>query len=139
MQTIYNQKLVKLIIDGFKISGLFEGASVTVRFDGGEVEKTQGTDGPGMNVATMQGGALIFQLQELSNGHDFLWALSEKQQLGFPGVTAIATLGTGAIVTYINTLVSLPAEFATGDKKQAGINYTLISQIAKWSNLRRLF
>jgi len=135
MQNVYNQKLNNVIIDGFKIDGLSEGATIDVTFDGGEVEKTHGTDGPGLNLATEQGGTVVITLQQLSRAHKFMKALWLKQKLGAPLVNAVATLGTGAILTMLQGLVTLPRQFQTGDKKQGAVPYAIVCKIMSWDNL----
>ena len=45
MRKVYNQKNLSLIIDGVQIMDFAEGATFVYTFDGGEVQKTQGTDG----------------------------------------------------------------------------------------------
>ena len=58
MRTVYNQASTSLIVDGNPIYDLFEGTSITYTWDGGEVAKTQGTDGAGINIATNQGSTM---------------------------------------------------------------------------------
>lgn len=55
MRKVYNQKNMSLTIDGVNIQDFHEGATFVYTWDGGEVDKTQGTDGAGINIATNQG------------------------------------------------------------------------------------
>ncbi len=133
--TRYNQKNLTLTVDGVTINDFFEGASVTVSTVGGEVEITEGTDGGGINMATKQGLRLQFVLRETSRSHKFLDDLQRTQYMGGAGVTAI--LRTGADVHYVmnDAIISAPGEYTTGDKKQAGITYTMVSVDYTTSNL----
>ena len=54
MRKVYNQKNMSLTIDGVNIQDFHEGATFVYTWDGGEVDKTQGTDGAGINIATNQ-------------------------------------------------------------------------------------
>ena len=47
MRKVYNQKNMSLTIDGVNIQDFHEGATFVYTWDGGEVDKTQGTDGAG--------------------------------------------------------------------------------------------
>ena len=58
MRKVYNQKNMSLTIDGVNIQDFHEGATFVYTWDGGEVDKTQGTDGAGINIATNQGATL---------------------------------------------------------------------------------
>ena len=66
MRKVYNQKNMSLIVDGVQIQDFAEGTSFVYTFDGGEVLKTQGTDGASVNIATNQGATLQFTLWETS-------------------------------------------------------------------------
>ena len=52
---IYNQKNNKIIFNGIATQGFADGTSITVEFVGGEADITEGTDGGGLNIATVQG------------------------------------------------------------------------------------
>src|SRR5699024_11343763 len=58
-------------------------------WDGGEVDKTQGTDGPGINLATNQGSTLQITLRETSRSIGFLQSLRTRQENGGAGVTVV--------------------------------------------------
>jgi hypothetical protein len=122
----YNQADITVTVNGIPIQGLMEGTSVTVIPHGGEVEVTQGTDGPGLNVATKQGGEIRMTLRESSPGHAILQQLRTQQELAPVGVPVVIFTGVGAVETLLGSLVSLPGELTTGDKKQAARIYRFV-------------
>jgi hypothetical protein len=108
-----------------------DGASIKVTYDGGEVEKTEGTDGAGLNVATHQGATISFTLRETSTDNNFLRGIFETQQFAsvMQPVSAIPCsliTGGGVIVAMTNCLISPPGELSTGDKKQGGIEWKVV-------------
>lgn len=125
---IYSQKDCKLMVSGKIISGFMDGAPFRVTFDGGEVDKTEGTDGPGLNRATGQGGTLSFTIRETSGDYQFLHGLWVAQ--GATGLTTVATFSSGARVLFnmADCLVSLPRELSTGDKRQGGVEFIIVSR-----------
>jgi hypothetical protein len=127
MRTRYNQQSTTLIVDGVVILDFFEGASIVFTVEGGEVEKTQGTDGPSINMATPQGARLRFHLRETSRSHAFLADLHRSQQNGGPGVTIVLTTGAEMQRQLTDAYMTPPGELSTGDKKMGGMEYTFVS------------
>lgn len=95
MRRTYNQKNNSLTVAGVTIQDFFEGASIVVTLDGGEVEKTQGADGASVNIATNQGITIQFTLRETSRSMNFLTALRKTQENGGPGVPFVFRSGGG--------------------------------------------
>lgn len=134
-RTVYNQKNLVLTIDGTTIQDFFEGASIVYTYDGGEVDKTQGTDGAGINIATDQGSTIKFTLRETSRSHQFLSDLRKRQYNGGSGVTVVLRTGADVLETMTDAYISRPGELSTGDKKQGSMQYTLMSADNESSNL----
>ena len=99
MRKVYNQKNMSLTIDGVNIQDFHEGATFVYTWDGGEVDKTQGTDGAGINIATNQGATLQFTLRETSRSIKFLSDLRLRQENGGAGVTVVARTGADILLT----------------------------------------
>lgn len=133
--TRYNQKNLTLTIDGVTIQDFHEGASVTFSVVGGEVEITEGADGGGMNMATKQGAKLTFTLRETSRSRKFLADLRARQYMGGAGVTVILRTGADVHEVMNDAIISEPGEYSTGDKRQGGIQYTMISVEHSSSNM----
>lgn len=134
-RTVYNQKNLTLTIDGTTIQDFFEGTSVVLTLDGGEVDKTQGMDGASINIATNQGATLRFTLRETSRSHQFLADLRKRQENGGAGVTAILRTGADVLQTMTESYISRPGELSTGDKKMGSQEYILMSAENESSNL----
>lgn len=135
MRRTYNQKNTTLTVDGVTIQDFHEGTTITFTYDGGEVEKTQGTDGASVNMATMQGATIQFTIRETSRSRAFLKQLHLRQYNGGPGVVVIFRSGADVLETLSEAFIGNPGETTTGDKKQAGIQYTLTSAESSTENL----
>lgn len=124
---VYHQNDVMVFLDGRKITGLMEGTSITFTYDGGEVDKTQGTDGPGLNVATRQGGTLRFTLRENSTDYAYLQTVRRRNEASpFAISNAVVTTGTRDVLRLSYCAIGLPGERATGDKKMAGVEFSVV-------------
>lgn len=135
MRKVYNQKNLTITVDGVTMQDYMDGASVNIQYDGGEVDKTQGTDGAGINLATNQGMTIQFTLREESRSRAFLKALRLRQDNGGAGVTAVIRTGVNVLHTLTDAYISQPAALSTGDKKMGGVQYTLMSANEESSNL----
>lgn len=138
MRRVYNQKNTSITVDGVLISGYMDGASITISHDGGEVDKTQGTDGPGINLATNQGMTVQVQLRENSMSRAFLQSLRIRQENGGEGVTIVVRTGVDVLHLMTNCYISHPEPLSTGDKKMGGLQYTFMSEAEDTSSLELL-
>jgi len=121
----YSQETTTLIVGGIPIVGFMDGSSITVTYDGGEVSKTEGTDGPAVNMATRQGGTITFTLQEVSPSHTALDAARNLMRFTRVGVPVVLSTGAGLVYTLTGAVLSNPGQLATGGKTQGGIQYTI--------------
>ena len=137
MRKVYNQKNMSLPIDGVNIQDFHEGATFVYTWDGGEVDKTQGTDGAGINIATNQGATLQFTLRETSRSIKFLsdLRLRLRQENGGAGVTVVARTGAAILLTMTEGYISRPGQLSTGDKKQGSMQFTITSAEDETANL----
>ena len=135
MNQRYNQKTHSIALDGVSIVGLFSGTPIVVTTDGGEVTKTQGTDGPSINIATQQGGTIQFTLRQTSQSRKFLRDLHKRQIEGGAGVSAVVFDGAKAVYRLNDCYLSAPGEVSTGDKEQPGIQYTITGMTMDEDNL----
>lgn len=135
MTRVYNQANTTLTIDGITIQDFAEGTSIVYTPDGGEVQKTQGTDGAGINIATNQGATIKFTLRETSRSINFLNSLRLLQERGGDGATVIARTGADIVIGLTDAYISRQGELSTGDKTQGTIEYTLTSASDTISNM----
>lgn len=135
MRRVYNQKNTTVTVDGVTIQDFAEGASIVLTADGGEVQKTQGTDGAGINIATNQGSTVKLVLRETSRSIMFLNALRMTQEHNGPGAVVIARTGADVVFTLIDAFISRQGELSTGDKTQGTVEFTLTSAEDSVSNL----
>lgn len=135
MRRIYNQKNLSVTINGYTIRDYFDGATVVLTYDGGEVQKTQGTDGAGINLATEQGLTIQVTLRETSQSHAFLHALRLSQYTSNTGCTVIVRTGADILFSLPDSFISSPGPLTTGDKMQGSVQYTITSADGFANNL----
>ena len=135
MRKVYNQKNLSLIVDGVQIRDFAEGATFVYTFDGGEVQKTQGTDGAGVNLATNQGSTLQFTVRETSQSIAFLNTLRLTQENGGPGAVVVCRTGADILFTMTDAYISRPGQLSTGDKTQGSMQFTLTTAEDDITNL----
>ena len=124
---IYNQKNTKLIFNGVPTQGFADGTSISVEFVGGEVDITEGTDGGGLNIATVQGIRITATYRETSPSVDmFNLAIEAQQAASTPNVVLLQT-GANVKYTLTNALVSKPDTLSSGDKKQGSQTFTFVA------------
>lgn len=124
---IYNQKNTRIIFNGIVTQGFGPDDSISVEFVGGEADITEGTDGGGLNIATVQGIRITATYRETSPSVDLFNAAIEAQQN--LSTTNVVMLQTGANVKYTltNALVSKPENFSSGGKMQGTQAYTFVA------------
>ena len=124
---IYNQKNTKLIFNGVPNQGFGTGTSISVEIVGGEADITEGTDGGGLNISTVQGIRITATYRETSPSVELFNAAIEAQQA--LSTVNVVMLQTGANVKYTltNALVSKPDTLSTGDKTQGEQTYTFVA------------
>lgn len=138
MRKLYNQKNLVMTIDGYNIQDFHEGATCVFTYDGGEVDKTQGTDGASVNLATDQGATIRITLRESSRSLQFFNDLRARQYNGGTGVTVTFRTGTDIIHTMTDAYVGNPGELSTGDKKMGGITFVVTSAEFSTQNMAQL-
>lgn len=127
---VYRQKVTSIIFNGLPLQGLMDGASVTIRPQGGQVQVTEGTDGPGVNIATKQGHILEVTLREDSPDHEYIMDINRNQANGGPGVPLALYMGTDRVFATGEAYIGAPGELATGDAKMGGHTYTFVTKKA---------
>lgn len=124
---IYNQKNTRIIFNGIVTQGFGPDDSIGVEFVGGEADITEGTDGGGLNIATVQGIRITATYRETSPSIELFNAAIEAQQN--LSTTNVVLLQTGANVKYTltNALVSKPENLSSGGKMQGTQTYTFVA------------
>jgi hypothetical protein len=128
LPVVYSQANTKVLVNGFEIRGFMDGTPITCTFDGGEIEKTEGCDGPALNMARRQGGTIKFIVRENSPSYLFLEGLQRAQYMADTALPCNVNVitGGGRIYELANCLIQQPGELATGDKKVGGIEFTIV-------------
>lgn len=128
VDSVYRQKITSIIFNSVPLQGLMEGASVRIRPVGGEVQPTEGTDGPGVNIATRQGHIVEVDIREDSPDHEFINDVGRNQSNGGPGVGLVLYMGTSRVFSTDEAYVGAPGQLSTGDKKQGAHTYTFYTK-----------
>lgn len=126
--SVYRQKITGVVFNNVPLQGMMDGASVRVRPVGGEVQPTEGTDGPGVNIATKQGHIIEVDLREDSPNHEYINDVNRNQAEGGPGVPIVLWMGTTRVFSAAETYVGAPGQLSTGDKKQGAHTYTFYTK-----------
>jgi len=118
------------------VTGYYEGSVITFTWDGGEVSKTQGTDGASINIATLQGCTIAFTVRESSASNAWLYGLVYFQRqsvqegnMVYASSGATVNFWTGVYHKHVlaNAFISNPSPLSTGDKQMGSMTYTLTS------------
>lgn len=76
---LYGQNQHIILVDGVPLQGFAEGDFIQIKLDGNAAVRTQGGDGPSMNLSTAQGGQLVIGLLPTSPSIGPLYAIREAQ------------------------------------------------------------
>ena len=95
--SLYQQSLNAVVVAGIPLSGFAEGDWMAIELDGNAAERTQGGDGPSMNLSVPQGGKITISLVPTSPALGPLYSIRNLQALS-PTLFGIVTLyrGSGA-------------------------------------------
>lgn len=128
MPKVYRQKMTAVVFNGRYLKCIKDGSSYRVRPIGGEVQITEGTDGPGINIATKQGHIIEVTVREDSEDHEFIMDTNRNQAAGGPGVPLTMYMGTDRTFSADEVYVGAPGELGTGDKKMGAHVYTFVTK-----------
>lgn len=111
---LYAQNRHTVVVDGVPLSGFAEGDYIEVTLEGNAAQRTQGGDGPAMNLSVEQGGKISIGLNPISPALGEMYGIRDAQALS-PRMFTIALL-TGVEEIIVGTgcaFGQLPA-FSTG-------------------------
>lgn len=123
----YNQHITGVNVNGRWLTGYADGNPIRFNPQGGQVTITEGTDGPGLNIATKQGHIIEIDIREDSDDHDYLAAINKQQYNGGGLVPMAFYTGTGRTFT-CQVLISQPGELTTGGPQQGYHTYTFVTK-----------
>ena len=122
---LYAQNRHTLIVDGVAIQGFAEGDFLSVKQDGNAAARTQGADGPSMNISSAQGGNITIELQPTSPALGQLYALRE-QQLREPRMFSIVLVsGVDETINAAGCAFGEQPQFATGGPTMQGRQFSI--------------
>lgn len=124
---IYNQHFVTVNLNGRWLQGFMDGTPITITPIAGQVSTTEGTDGPGHNIATKQGCTITIDLRESSPDHSYIARINKQQYDGGGYVPMTLVTGTGRYFT-CDVLVSQPGALTTGGPEQGSHTYTFVTK-----------
>lgn len=123
----YNQHFTGVNLNGHWLTGFMDGTSIRLQPQGGLVSITEGTDGPGHNMATKQGHIIEIDLREESPDHEYIASINRYQYEGGGYVPLTLYTGTKRVFT-CEVLVSQGGELSTGGPEQGSHTYTLVTK-----------
>lgn len=123
----YNQHFTGVNLNGRWLQGFMDGTAVRLTPLGGQVTTTEGTDGPGHNMATKQGHTIEVDLREDSPDHEYIASINRYQYDGGTYVPLALYTGTARVFD-CEVLVSQHGELATGGPEQGAHTYTFVTK-----------
>lgn len=123
----YNQHFTAVNVNGRLLEGYADGTSVRLNRLGGQITTTEGTDGPGHNMATKQGYIIEVDLREESPDHEYLMDINRAQYDGGGYVSVTVFTGDKRVFT-CRALVGAGGNLNTGGAQQGSITYQLATK-----------
>jgi len=111
---LYAQGRHVLIIDGVPCTGFAEGDHIQVKLDGNAANRSQGGDGPAMNLSVAQGGKFTCSLQPTSPVLGILYALRDEQMSNPRLFSLVLMTGVEEVITATGCAFGDLAQFVTG-------------------------
>lgn len=114
---LYAQNRHIFILDGIPLQGFADGDWLEVKKDGGAAARTNGGDGPAMNISTEQGGSITLSLLPTSPALGSIYAIRDQQAKTPRLFGAALVTGVEEIITAGGCAFSDLPQFTTGGDK----------------------
>lgn len=111
---LYAQNRHILIVDGVPVNGFADGDFMQVKLDGNVAARTQGADGPAMNVSTAQGGQVTLSLLPTSPALGVLYALLDSQKSSPRFFSIVLVSGVEEVIQADSCCFGELPQFASG-------------------------
>lgn len=111
---LYAQNRHAIIVDGVPLSNFAEGDFLQVKLDGNAASRTQGGDGPGMNISAEQGGQITISLMPTSQALGMLYGLRDQQKRNPRMFSLVLTSGVEELITASGCAFGDLPQFSTG-------------------------
>lgn len=119
-KNIYMQARHTLIIDGVPITGFADGDHLQIKPEGNAAARSQGGDGPAMNISVDQGGQITISLLPTSPALGTLYSLRDAQKLS-PRLFGIVLMsGVEEVITGAGCAFGELPQFSTGGPTMQG-------------------
>lgn len=113
-KNIYMQGRHILIVDGIPLSGFAEGDYIQVKQDGNAAARTQGGDGPQMNISVAQGGQITISLTPVSPQLGVMYELRDAQKTNPKLVSIVLMSGVEEVINASGCAFGDQPQFQTG-------------------------
>ncbi len=117
---LYAQNRHTLIIDGVPISGFADGDWAQVKVEGNVAARTQGGDGPAMNLSTPQGGAITVNILPTSPALGILYSIRDSQKTNPRMFSIVLMTGTEEIIKGAGCAFGDMPQFQSGGPTMQG-------------------
>ena len=111
---LYGQNRHIIIVDGVPLSGFANGDYVQVKQDGNAAKRTEGGDGPTMNLSVEQGGMITIGLNPTSPIIGALYEIRNAQKAAPRMFSIILTTGVDELINCSGCAFADLPEFQTG-------------------------
>lgn len=112
--SLYSQQRHVLIVDGIPLSGFAEGDYLQVKADGNAATRTQGGDGPAMNLTAAQGGQVTIGLLPTSPAIGLLYGVRDVQATQPRLFSIVLMTGTEEVIQAAGCAFGDLPQFQTG-------------------------
>lgn len=122
---LYAQNRHVLIVDGVPLAGFAEGDHIRVKLDGNAAQRTQGGDGPSMNITTEQGGMISIGLLPTSPALGTLYEIRDAQKRNPRMFSVVLLTGVEEVINAAGCAFGDLPEFQTGGPSQQPRQFNL--------------
>ena len=121
---LYGQQRHIVVVDGISLNGFAEGDYLQFKADGNAATRTQGGDGPSMNLSTPQGGQVTLSLNPTSPAIGPMYALREQQRANPRLFNISVVTGVEEIIQANGCAFGDLPQFSSGGSTMQGRQFT---------------
>jgi len=129
---LYAQNRHTLVLDGIPMSDFSDGDFIQIKADGNAASRTQGGDGPGMNISTDQGGSIHISLKPTSPVLGILYELRKQQQNNPRMFSFMVMTGVDEVISAMGCAFGELPQAQTGGPTMQGRQFALECLRVEW-------
>ena len=111
---LYGQGRHIVVVDGIPLTGFAEGDFISIKADGNAAQRTQGGDGPAMNLTVAQGGQVTLSLLPTSPAIGLMYQIRGAQLVNPRLFNVVVMTGVDEVITAAGCAFGDLPQLATG-------------------------